>query len=1066
MKPVSSNIKPNNKCLNPVTTKCVTWDGPDIACLDGTILCKGQSVETTIYAIATKLCQVINELDLEGINPCINNIDDSAYGGSSVNITQDSSIQQVFSAIIQKLCILTDRIQILEGEECDVPKVVVAETSCFRDSNYPNWNVETQPDWDPVTQSIPATTFAELVAVAVCAMLIDITALNSSVAAINDQINDLWFALQNCANNCNNLVLPTCTYDYSLNPDGEPVTVQLAYSWLESDYCSLKSAIGSPEDIITAISKQCADLSFQDRVGSGGQMGDISGWVDTPTTLADSLGNLWLTVCDMRQAVVKILDGCCFSACDYLEFGYDLFWDPLGQYVDVIFNNTFQPAIIYTRPVGAPFTATPGVALPAWATTQFPTASQTNVIITVSDGSVAATYDTGAVINSWAAVTNATNNGYRITFASIPGYNTASIDQTIKIYFNYVVNTGTVVESCTIDQTDGLIFQCCAPKPYICDASFTPTSDPSGVGLELLITGIVSDEPLLWTSTVTGPGAGTDTLFDSGGVDFNTIGLTTGVNGGSVVYINYNSGTGSYDQCRYITNINAADEIQVDSDWSPALSGGETYVIKDAYYDDYQNSACAYNAGTSTNYLTGFTVKIIEIDSNFNANDPNTWNLVTQNTNVSWSTITTTPGFIVPNGYLDPNKDYTAAIYANYICGKSEYVILINKTPILAAVLLQSGTPSQPVPNAFLATTTVSVQFITSNDSTPNLPDQSATFSGPAQFSLEIPSLPNLTQFHIIPNPAGWLNTVGVYPKFFCYCGLNLGSSAFGTVTIGGSNVPRRDLVLGQYRGYEVKPLISDVQNNALLPVLDNSTPPVPYVTDSISDPNLTFATNTPTVDGTITGGIIIDVPSTYPNGTLPVIVRYDPNPYKVNLTADYHTLTLNDVQFTLINTDLVNPIAFEIRTSAEVLKWDSNQGIYVAYSPTRIMGYAPVPGGIIVPPSSTLSYSLPAPISVQCKYGDAVYFQWQYRIDIGSGWAPVLSTVDVASQLLVFPSTTAPINYSCAGTQQSLQNAAWPGLGINNGGISVNPQGFGYVGTDFIITEDFEIETRVTLRR
>jgi len=159
MKPVSSNIKTNNKCLNPVTTKCVTWDGPDITCLDGTVLCKGQSVETTLYAIATKLCQVIEELNLEGINPCINNIADD----TSVTITADSTLQEVFSAIIQKVCSLTDRIVTLEEQECPVLLIKVPISSCLRA------DAEAHPQWEAYgPELIEITYFAEIVAAKVC----------------------------------------------------------------------------------------------------------------------------------------------------------------------------------------------------------------------------------------------------------------------------------------------------------------------------------------------------------------------------------------------------------------------------------------------------------------------------------------------------------------------------------------------------------------------------------------------------------------------------------------------------------------------------------------------------------------------------------------------------------------------------------------------------------------------------------------------------------------------------------------------------------------------------------
>jgi hypothetical protein len=1037
MKPVSSNIKPNNKCLNPVTTKCVTWDGPEIVCLDGTVLCKGQSVETTLYAIATKLCQVINELNLEGINPCINNINDD----TSVNITQNSTLQEVFSAIIQKVCSLTDRVEVLEGEECSVPKVIVPATSCFRA------NAETQPDWNATDETLPATTFAELVATTVCAMLIDLTALNSSVAVINQQIQDLWFALQNCANNCDNLVLPTCTYDFTLNPDGEPVSVQTAYSWLEADYCSLKAAVGSPDDIVIAVSKQCPNLQFLDRLSSGGQMGDIAGWVDNPVTLSDSIGNLWLTVCDMRSAVKSILDGCCFSICNYLEFGYDLVWDPAGNYADVVFND--NPGLVYvssqTPPAFPDYNPSPGVPLPAAVTTQFPTAPQTNVIITVSDGSLVATLNTGAPINTWAVTSNGTNNGYRIDFSTIVGYDKTSTNQTINIYFTYEVDG----ETCTIDQTDGLVYECCAPKPYPCDIAVTPTSDTNGAGLEVLISGLLQDAPILANSTITGF---TGTSITDATQDFSALGVTSGVSGGSVVYINYNSVTDTYDQCRYVTSISGGSNqtLNVDSAWSPALTGTETYVVKDEFYDNYINNACAYNAIGPVTYLQGFVVKVIEVTPTFDPDDENTWSIITQNNNVPWATITNSPGFVVPNGYIDANKEFVVAISANYTCGQSDYVIPGVTTPILGSVSIQLGTQSNPASGLFQNNLSVSVSNILSNGT--SLPGQSASLTGPAQFALDLPVAPNTTEFRVIPGIAGWANNTGVFPKPFCYCGINIDPFGF---TPSSPPVAKRDLVLGLYRGYDVRVLYNDQINNTILPVLDQSLPPVPYVTDSISDPTLQFSTNTPTIAG---GGITIDVPNTYANSTYPVIVRYDPSPYKVDTSPDYHTITLSSVSISFFNTTGGGtPYTFEAWVDFTVVTYNNTLGQYQDYSPARSYTFSTGPQ-VVPDPGTAGPFTLPVgPLpTLLCRYGDALYAQVRIDYPSPSGFNQIAYDIDLV------PSATAPITYSCLGQSEQEQNSNYPSYN-NLGGIATNPQGQRYVPIRALITEDFDISFVVT---
>ena len=1065
MKPVSSNIKANNKCLNPVTTKCVTWDGPEITCLDGTVLCKGQSIEITLYAIATKLCQVINELNLEGINPCINNINDD----TSVNINQNSTLQEVFSGIIQKVCSLTDRVTTLENEECPVLLVTVAETSCFRDPNYPNWNVENQPSWEEYgPNTIPATVFAELVAVAVCAMLIDITALQNSVTTIKQEIQDLWVALENCTSNCNNLVLPTCTYDFTSNPDGEPVSIQTAYSWLEKEFCDLKSSIGTPDEIIDAVQKQCPDLTFLERLSSGGQMGDIAGWNSNPITLADSVGNLWLTVCDMRQAVANILNGCCFTPCSYLEFGYDLVWDVNGAYVDVVFNGS-GPHLVYTDlsvpPAGtSPWNAIPSLGPPPppppWVLTQFPIASQTNVIITISDGSVSATYDTLLKINDWAIESNVTNNGYRITFASIPGYNVTSLNQTINFLFDYGVDDGTSITPCQINQTDGFEYECCAPTAYTCDTTLNMIVDQNGVGFTCQLTGLVLENPLLADSTVTGAGTGTDTLQDTGGIDFSTIPLSTGASGGSIVYINYNQTTNTYDQCRYVTAINAADEIEVNAAWAPALVGTETYVIKDNYYN---------NPGTSTNdcvdSLLNLTVKVIEVNAGFVKDDPNTWNIVYQNASISWVAISTVPGFQVPTGYVDPNKEYVIAIYANYPCGQSEPSFVGNLSPILASVSIQLGTLTSPAAQAFNPSSTASsVTDILSNNVVPNYePSESATVTSPALFGLDLPVGGNLTQFRITPAAPTWAFNIGLTPQAFCACGLNR-SDPWGTTTIGSQTVPTRNVVLGQYRAYEVKLFKNDIVNNTTIPILDSNLNP--YVTNSLADPTINFSSNTPTVSG---GGIIVSVPGTYTESTYPVVIQYNPNPYAVNTSIDFHKVYIRNDVPQPITINVINgtggPVTFRAWVDIVALKWDDTTSQYIPYSPNRTQTVTT--GSVLVP-----NTGLPVPIIIptinpymDCKYGDALYAQVRFTDNGGVSFTRAVNYV-LALLPATVPTLTA-VNYSCSGTIQSAvrtTNQPLPavpgGTPATSTGVFTNPANEFYIPLFALITEDYEVRT------
>lgn len=1024
MQPVKSYTTSTGRCLNPVSTKCVIWDGPDITCLDGTTLCKGQSIETTVYNVATKLCQVYEVLSLENINTCINNIQED---GSVTSVSSESSIQEVFSAVIQKVCSLTTRVEDLENTPCGVDVAVVPE--CIRNYTSPCFPVAISniATYDSVNNTLPVTDYANAVARLVCCMLTDISNLQNNIASINTQIDDLWNLLNTCANATSSLVLPTCTNDFVLNPDNNPVTVQQAYTWLEADFCSLQAAVGSPDDITDAINKQCPDLSNADKLGSGGTMSGISGWVSNPTTLSDSLTNLWLTVCDMRSAVSDILSSCCFSLCNYLELGYDIVFDPNGTYMDITFNSPISPTV-YTDPITphtTTFIATPGGTFPAgWTTTEFPTANQTNVIITVSDGIVTATFDTGMTINDWAIESNATNNGYRILYSdpAMTGYNKTSLNQTINIYFTYRVDDTSTFKDCEVNQTDGFQYECCAPAVYPCDVEVV---SPNGTDMNIKIHGLYVETPVQDTNNATSGTANTLSRIGAG--------WTVNAFQNYIVYITSGAGVG---ECKYILS-NTATQLTVNSNWTTIPDITSVYEIKNIHYS-YPFTNAAYPDCIRIG-LQSFTVKVIQVtDTSYDPNNSATWQ-VSAFTNAANPNTICTSGFQVAIGQLFSNYEYAVALYANYNCGQSEVTLIDNTTPLIASVSIQIGNPSNVLTNVF-SIIQGSVIDITSNASLPNLPNETATITSAAEFPLYLPSGSNLTEFKVIPAPAVWfLPAGGITPVPFCYCGINTDPDG----TYGTGNWPKRNQVIGQYRGYSVEVFLRDPANYTTLnPLLDCNTVPAVYKTDTLADPSLTFSTNTSCQTLATPGSpIYISIPSTYPDILYPMVLRYDPSNYTVDLGATFHTIRLVNYTVVLTNADSV-PHTFTTNITVEVKYWDAANQVYQPYSPAKIFQYnlsTTVNGG------SSQTLTLPSPQSISCQYGDALYV-FTEEADI-----PFIATQVRKARLVTSTSAVASQLYSCAGitNDTTLVNMST--------GIPAYPAS-AVLGSRSVITEDFDV--------
>jgi hypothetical protein len=96
---------------------------------------------------------------------------------------------------------------------------------------------------------------------------------------------------------------------------------------LEQQFCDYKVALGSTGDINTAVSRQCKDLNSQLQLATKLPMTNLDGWRSNVQNLAQSINNLWLTVCDIRSAVSIIQSSCCQVDCDDIVVDFDYMWE-------------------------------------------------------------------------------------------------------------------------------------------------------------------------------------------------------------------------------------------------------------------------------------------------------------------------------------------------------------------------------------------------------------------------------------------------------------------------------------------------------------------------------------------------------------------------------------------------------------------------------------------------------------------------------------------------------------------------------------------------------------------
>jgi hypothetical protein len=182
----------------------------------------------------------------------------------------------------------------------------------------------------------------------VCDILNQIDIINQTLVNYNIRIT----ALENAP--APTFTIPTVTPNCVL--PSVPTEVQIVVDELEKQFCELVGSTGQPVEIYTAILQECPGLATSPALGpGGGTMGSIPGWINPVTNLADSINNIWLTICDMRAAIINIQNNCCPSGCDGITLSLSAVFEAPNT-LRVYINGTIPSGFVNCIPGGALFT--------------------------------------------------------------------------------------------------------------------------------------------------------------------------------------------------------------------------------------------------------------------------------------------------------------------------------------------------------------------------------------------------------------------------------------------------------------------------------------------------------------------------------------------------------------------------------------------------------------------------------------------------------------------------------------------------------------------------------------
>jgi hypothetical protein len=325
MLPTKSNHTKDG-CVT-TSSNCVIWQGPDIACIN---LCKGDTVSDVIAKLATELCEVLDYVNV------------SLYDLSCLDLSvQPTTFDELIQLIITRICNLESSVDNIGSGGGGGGSSPACPDNCL--INLPACLRYEDPQTGNIVTTTNLTDFVQLLGNKFCDLQ---TEVNINTETIEQVAGDLE-ALQITVNNLEDQIGVLPNVNISCITGTTSTALVTAVQTIATTLCDLESTVEDlgGNDVSQAILNQCPGLATSNVLIGSGTMQQIEGWIDNPTTIADSLSNLWLTVCDIRTAVSNILENCCISICTGLSIQMDISYNSLTNIVSLDFTGNIPSGL-------------------------------------------------------------------------------------------------------------------------------------------------------------------------------------------------------------------------------------------------------------------------------------------------------------------------------------------------------------------------------------------------------------------------------------------------------------------------------------------------------------------------------------------------------------------------------------------------------------------------------------------------------------------------------------------------------------------------------------------------
>lgn len=271
MKPLNLDNKP----CSPISSNCVVWQGPDIPCI---ALCTGDTISDVVHAMATELCTILDTLK-------VSNYDLTCF---NLQACGPENFQDLIQFLIEQICAKEGIGLTKEIPAC--PDCVVSVAECFVTGNQ---------------TTMQLVDYVQLIGEKICSII-------DEISLINTQITDILIRLTTLENTpVPTFTIPSftigCQIGSLLSGTTQPIDTLLE-EFINNLWCGFYTVTGSTTDLTNAINTQepCITETSDTISKPGTTYGTLyPAWEDEPSTVANSITNIWLVLCDLYTALAS-----------------------------------------------------------------------------------------------------------------------------------------------------------------------------------------------------------------------------------------------------------------------------------------------------------------------------------------------------------------------------------------------------------------------------------------------------------------------------------------------------------------------------------------------------------------------------------------------------------------------------------------------------------------------------------------------------------------------------------------------------------------------------------------